>query len=552
MNANNSKLQAILNSPNQYRVPVFQRFYSWTTKEWEDLWGDVEALADPAQSRSSVFMGSLVVVPIEPDATAKPRYEIIDGQQRMVTYSLLLCALRDAAQDADDSGLAAEITDTCLVHPHRTGDERFRVFPRHRDMDAYVAAVDGEIPPQGGIREALRFFSAKLGTQRRMDGSGPLRELFGKIQQQVEFVVITLNDENPYRIFRSLNSTGVALSDADLIRNFVFMHVEQDVAEHYEAASWRPIENHFRKDDGEVDSRALSEFFRDFLMRDGVYVKRAHVFTGFEAAYVGDSFDPDRLARDLLTHAEYYTVLRSGEHASTVVERALVGFRSLGFTTTYPLLLNLLHRHRVGTLSDEDLTRCVEMVAGFLLRRHICGDTSRGYGHWFANAAGAMQDSPVDDLFKVLTDRGWPSDDRVRQHFVAFNLYESSYAHEVLEAFERSYGHKELADLSKATVEHIMPQTLNGEWATMLGDQAADVHRDLLHTPGNLTLSAYNPELGNMPFPKKREKYSGSHIDLTKGLAEHETWDGVAIRRRSEELANLLCEIWMGADAVRS
>ncbi|MBT3328285.1 MAG: DUF262 domain-containing protein, partial [Gemmatimonadales bacterium] len=177
MNANNSKLQAILNSPNQYRVPVFQRFYTWTRKEWEELWGDVAALTDSAQNRSSLFMGSLVVVPLEPSATAPPMYEIIDGQQRMMTYSLLLCALRNAAHGAEDSGLAAEINDTCLVHPHRSGEERLRVLPRHRDLEAYIAAVDGEMPTDGRIREALRFFSAKLDTGVGPNGSDSLRGL---------------------------------------------------------------------------------------------------------------------------------------------------------------------------------------------------------------------------------------------------------------------------------------------------------------------------------------------------------------------------------------
>jgi uncharacterized protein with ParB-like and HNH nuclease domain len=99
MNASNSKLQAILNSPNQYRVPVFQRLYTWTWKEWEDLWGDTEDLVDPVGNRASLFMGSLVVVPLEPPATAQPEFEAIDGQQRMPTYSLFMCALRDAARD---------------------------------------------------------------------------------------------------------------------------------------------------------------------------------------------------------------------------------------------------------------------------------------------------------------------------------------------------------------------------------------------------------------------------------------------------------------------
>jgi hypothetical protein len=125
-------------------------------------------------------------------------------------------------------------------------------------------------------------------------------------------------------------------------------------------------------------------------------------------------------------------------------------------------------------------------------------------------------------------------------------LYRRGYAREVLETLERARGHKEPADLQAAQVEHILPQTLTDAWIEMLGSNAESVHADWLHCPGNLTLSAYNQELWNHPFPKKRERYAQSNVVLTRELADSDHWRKSEIQDRGRLLAKEAAQIWIG------
>ena len=190
--------------------------------------------------------------------------------------------------------------------------------------------------------------------------------------------------------------------------------------------------------------------------------------------------------------------------------------------------------------------RAIQMLRGFILRRFICGESSRGYGQMFARALAKDDGKPVDTLETYLLKRGWPDDHQFETAFTTFPLYQRGYTRQVLETLEHSRGHKEPADLAAAQVEHVMPQTLSESWREMLGPQAERVHADCLHRPGNLTLSAYNQELWNHQFSKKCERYAESNIVLTRELSDYKQWGQDEIQRRGSQLAKEAALIWIG------
>ena len=145
-----------------------------------------------------------------------------------------------------------------------------------------------------------------------------------------------------------------------------------------------------------------------------------------------------------------------------------------------------------------------------------------------------------------MLERGWPDDRRFESAFVSFPLYQRGYTKTVLEAIERARGHKEPPDLTTAQVEHIMPQTLSTAWIQALGEDAPRVHSECLHRPGNLTLSAYNQELGNQPFERKRERFALSNVLLTRELGAVAAWGEAAIQHRGERMAREAKALWMG------
>ena len=550
MNADTATLIDVLSSQNQYVIPIFQRYYSWHTSDWENIWDEITNLGDPEQGARAHFMGSIVLDSQRQTDLSKPTFQVIDGQQRLMTFTLVMCALRDAAKERGFEKLRKVIEETTLLDPFEEGNHRFRVYPRHRDRDSFMAAVEGNGKVEGRIAEALAFFSKRVENLEEAKTEEDLRRFFDLIKRRIEFVHIILEGENVYEIFRSLNSTGQPLSEADLIRNFVFMHVKLEDQDRFDDELWKPIERHFENSDGRLDGGSLSRFFRVFLMRNGKYTKPAATFQEFERRYAVAGFRPDDLAIELGWHAEYYDIIRGKKkHGYLRVEAALSKLRGLDASTTRPLLLNLLHRAEEDPLfREDDLARCIEMVSGFILRRYVCNVGSRAYSRWFVSACQSLGNEPVEGLRSfLLAGKEYPDDARFEQCLTRFPLYQSDYARHVLERLERSYDHKEAADLSEAEIEHIMPQTLDDDWKTDLGTEYERVQSEWLHTLGNLTLSAYHRSVSNRAFRIKRDEYERSKITLTHQLATKTAWGEDEIRARGIDLAKRATGIWIGA-----
>lgn len=545
MKATIHTLGQVLYSPSQYVIPVFQRNYRWELPQWQRLWESLEDIQQPDKTGNH-FMGFLVyVLGGTPQPGQNVRYHLIDGQQRLTTLSLLLAAIRNVARRRGDAELAQEINDEYLVHPRRKGEQHFRLLPKEHDQAAYVAIISGEAPPPGRMVQALGFFERMLAVAA--EGSpGSLRRTFEVACQRLEFMGATLESENAYNIFKSLNSTGVPLSQADLIRNFVFMHVHPDEQDEFDGKLWRPLEDRF-SGDGRLDEEAFARFFRDLLMSDGQYVPPRLTFDTFEARHEATGFDPHTLARSLAGRADQYAVIGSRrDDRDAVVTRALERLNRLDSSTTWPLLLWLSAQRDAGRLDSGGLAGAIDMLCGFIMRRFVAGESSRGYGEMFVRAIRENCDEVAGSLEEFLLQRGWPDDARFIEAFVQFPLYKRGYAREVLEALELARGHKEQGALGQAQIEHVMPQTLGDEWADLLGEDAEEVHAQWLHQPGNLTLSAYNQEVGNQPFAVKRARFAQSNIGLTRDLAGYESWGPAEIRERGESMAREAAGLWTG------
>lgn len=539
------ELGGVLFAPSQYVIPVFQRNYRWERPQWEKFWLSVLEIRQPEKT-SNHFMGFLVFVPGLAQPGQHTRFHLIDGQQRLTTSCLLLAALRNVARRLGQADLADEVHDEYLVHPRKKGEEHYRLLPKQRDQASFVAIVENQSAPAGRMSDALVYFEEQLATIAQSD-TAELRDLFNVVCQRLEFMCATLETENAYNIFKSLNSTGVPLGPSDLIRNFVFMHVPPDDQDAFDHDHWTPLEAMYAHAGERLDDETFSRFFRDVLMMDGHYVQPKDTFTTFESRYEATDFSPVELADELLRRSRDYAIISGrGQDGDQAVTNALRELNLLESSTTYPLLLALFRRREEGEIDSSALTHCVQMLRGFILRRFVCGDSSRGYGQMFVRALARDTGEPVCTLEAYLLERGWPDDRRFIEAFVQFPLYKRGYAREVLATLELARGHKEQAALDAVQIEHVMPQTLRPEWQTLLGDEAERIHADWLHQPGNLTLSAYNQELGNQPFEDKRARFAQSNVVLTRELGDMPTWGEDIIRSRGEAMAKVAATLWIG------
>ena len=218
-------------------------------------------------------------------------------------------------------------------------------------------------------------------------------------------------------------------------------------------------------------------------------------------------------------------------------------------------MLHVYAAYADGKLAESDLLRVLDMVETFILRRHVVGIPTHGLNKSFAGLfkqAGEIDAGFVTRVGELLGARDCPSDADFRERLQDARLYGGGERLKklklLLERLEEAAAHKETVDAEKLTIEHVMPQSLTPEWTAALGPDAEDVHDDLLHTLGNLTLTGYTSELGNMPFADKRARYADSHLELNRWFEGITQWDKDAIERRASALAEraLQCWPWVG------
>ncbi|WP_417730840.1 DUF4268 domain-containing protein [Rosistilla oblonga] len=565
MKANAQPLCEILSNNVQFLVPFFQRSYSWNRDNWERLGEDIQTLLAENLSRKH-FMGPLVCALQSAVPGKVSQYQLIDGQQRLTTLSVLLTAIRDEAIRVDETDLADEIETQFLVNPYKNGINRYKLVPRTGDRELFSALVNVKPTDDASSRlvAAHEFFTKFIRTHAHND-DGYLRNLFDTVVSRLFLVSIMLDEEDPYEIFESLNSTGLPLQESDLIRNFLFMQIPLEEQEDFQNDHWAPFEAQFDPLPGKAALDATG-FYRDFLMREGKYSKSKETFNDFKRHYEEQKLSPSEmvaLLKRFIGHAK--AIVNHDSLSSPQVASALRQFVWMEASTAFPVVLNLLERRHQGTISDDDFVDCVSAVNSFILRRSICGESTRGYGKLFCTLAGQLEGDPKSQIRGYLLGRGWPDDETFERSLVEFPIYRREFkkCRIVLEQLERSDGHKEVVDLEKIQIEHVMPQKLpNGkagqEWKGFLGDRPKRTHERLVHTLGNLTLTGYNPKLSNRAFSEKRKELTKSKLSLNKifeitgeksGVIEPELdWNEKQIIRRGKTLAAEVSQLWPRPD----
>jgi len=553
MKAGEVVLQQLLNGSIQYRVPLFQRTYTWKDKQWEQLWDDLLDIYSMERPRNH-FIGSIVTQPI-PDAPERAaKFMLIDGQQRLTTLCMILAIIKQKAteQPGKWSRLSEEIEDMCLVNKHVTSqEEEYKLRPTQGDRESFTAALRGDTPsPSTQLGRAWAYFRQAL-EEGDADGSDiDLRKLKNCITGYLDLVSIKLEqDDSPNRIFESLNNTGMRLSVTDLIRNYLFMNIRGESAqqEAYETL-WRPMEVRLSHEDYDYSS----DFFWRYLMMDGKLPRFDETFDGIKEV-VGDAGRDQVLGilERFSRFSEYYCRLAqlSPSEPEGPFLSQMDRLNQWEVDVAYPFLMAALEHAHERDISEGQFVDVARMVESFVIRRVVCGVPTNRLRSIFAQMSGKVdfQDF-VNTSHQYLLNNEWPADAEFVSAFAHFRLYSPARLGRtrlVLTSLERSFGHKETPEIGPTiTIEHIMPQTLSPEWRAMLGDRATEVHSKWLNTVGNLTLSGYNPDLGNKPFPEKKGLLLDSNFALSKGLREYGVWDEVSIEERGKELAIRAAQIW--------
>ena len=555
MRAQETHLRVLLEGSKQYRIPLFQRPYSWQTEQWQALWDDIIEIYEQSHEKElqhGHFLGPVVSKALTGTPEGIAPYMVIDGQQRLTTLSILLAALRDALQ-GEGTNLPEKIQDQCLTNRYVSGNDHFKVLPTQADRASFfsVAAAEGaKTDTDTLVGKAYNFFRNALSQEDVEDRPLKLSRLERVILDGLELVSITLStDDSEYQIFESLNAKGTPLTQADLLRNYFFMRLPDEGQQKLYDTFWFPMQQR-------LGQNHLESFFRHQYMTGGEFVRERDIYQAWRRRL---ELVPDTaLASELETLAHFSTfyqrLLNPEVEPNLYISERLKRLNRWGGQTMYPFVLWLYERGELDAIDAVEFERILGVVESFLVRRLFAGVPTNQLNRLFARLAHQLPPGDVLSATRAAlseTSRRWPDDEAFREAIHSYPLYTDSRPGQrrvILESFELSFGHKEQATMDELTVEHVMPQDLTAEWREALGDGAEGVHARLLHTLGNLTLTGYNQELSNRPFDEKRVLFEDSHLAMNAEIAAEESWGQEEIRARSDRLAAKAILLWPGPD----
>ncbi len=545
-------------SDKRFIIPLYQRNYDWKEDNCEQLFQDLMKLHK--SDRKSHFFGSIVS---SIQSGTEDRY-IIDGQQRITTVSLMLIAMVNAKKEGlietTDGKLVEKIFKRYLVDEYQEDERKVKLKPIKKDMQAFDALLykpkDQYLKESNVTRNYDFFFDKIIHCGLTVD------EIFETIKK-LEVINIRLDeDDDPQLIFESLNSTGLDLSEADKIRNYLLMSLAPAEQDDLYTRFWNPIEEFTKYDP--------SSFVRDYLtMKQGKIGRIDKIYFIFKEYAESLGIDRSYLLNDMHHYAKIYNQIDNAKVGNDKINRKLNQLRILDSTIANPFFMAFFdYTSKVG-MSENEIYRVIDVIESYWARRIICNLPSNALNKVFSTLHRDVLNhidkanvnnvpSYVDVLVYVLLKKGrssvFPLDEEVAGDFQSRQVYkmptnQRMFILERMENRDNNERHdivKELAE-KNITIEHIMPQTLSDKWKKALGEDWERVHQQYLHTMANLTLTGYNSQYSNLSFIEKRDMEKGfndSAFRLNNYVKTCDQWTEVELKKRQKDLLQVFMNLW--------
>ncbi|WP_161972571.1 DUF262 domain-containing protein [Curtobacterium sp. HSID17257] len=564
MHAAEINVEELFKSDNQLTVPLWQRRYAWQRDQWAALWSDLMRVEEASSGDAPIshFVGSVVLHAQE--GTGLPfeshRYLIVDGQQRITTLTILICAIRDqiARQEQDGDRRDQVITlytSRYLRNTNLADDHQERLVLQQPDRTALSLLVNGgERTGTTLVEQAYEYFSAALSRLT----SARVQSLIRIIAKRLTAVWVVLEPgDNAHRVFQTLNSGGRQLDQSDLVRNYFFLLLGEDGDEFYDL-HWKHLES-------DIPQGRLQSYLAAWSVSQGFAGSKSALFAYFQDDLGGSEHNKSAVleyGKSFVKSAALYRHILFPEEwvdVDTATRGTLKTLARWGTEPAEGLLLYLLRAHQAGTVDDAELGTAGELILSYLARRFLAGYAPNRHRSIFVRLAQKLRerdDLRGPELVKFLRallseldgDNAWPTDAFLAERAIGTPLYTPSRTKWVFIVLERInaeyFDYKanvpgSLND-SSYTVEHILPQRPSTDWESDLlswgvgsVQNLLETHKDVL---GNLTLSATNSQLGNKSLAQKQNIYKDDTLRLNLGLITVDRWDAARINQRGQEL----------------
>lgn len=549
MKAGETQFVTFLSQNQQLIIPVYQRTYSWGISQCRQLWEDLMRVIE--NNIEAHFIGSIVYVS---DGlyvnTETQNYLVIDGQQRLTTISLLFLAIRDKLKNNNGfSTNERQITNQFLINEFASQDKKNKLCLTQNDKVIFEKLLNGqrieENEKQNKIWENYNYFVKGLN-----DTNINIDELYSGIRRLIIVsIVLDRSNDNPQLIFESLNSTGLDLSQSDLIRNYVLMGLENSLQEKIYNEYWLPMEKFFAHNVEKFDY-----FMRAYLtIKMKAIPKLDEVYTAFKQYTF--SKDIKEVIAEIYKFSEYYSCIELDREEDYEIKDVFKDIKTLKVDVSHPFLLCVYNDYKNNIISKEYLIAILRLIENYIFRRAISGVPTNSLNKTFASFYEEIDQQEYLESIKailILKDgyRRFPKDNEFKNELLKKDVYHFRNCLYLLFKIE-SYlnNHRTELDINKLSIEHIMPQELTEKWKEELGSEFKRIHEEYLHRLGNLTLTGFNQEMSNRSFiEKKKNGFENSGVFLNKKLLNLEIWDEKQMVKRVESLSDLAVNIWQFPD----
>ena len=562
MKANETNVEDFLSSnKTQFVIPVYQRNYDWSTVQCNQLLNDILEVGNN-KGMNAHFIGSIVYI-YDGVYTASRIKEltIIDGQQRLTTLTLIYLALLRLAKELNAEELVNEITETYLINKFAPEEEKLKLRPTDNNDKALKYLLRGDKNEEylefSKLIDNFNYFKGRIMEENYQVVLRGLSKLM--------FVEISLDRErdDPQRIFESLNSTGLELSQADLIRNYILMGLSRENQNKIYQNFWEVIET-LAKDETHNVSR-VSDFIRDYLTLENKNIpNKGKVYVEFKAKYPTSTLDVLEAnissIKSLVPH--YNKLINPRNEADKEIRLQLEYINRLEINVAYPFLMKVYDDYTSAVIDKSTFLKVLDLIQSFTWRRFILSLPTNALNKIFMTLYDKVdKNNYLFSIQKSLLERlgvqRFPKNTEVKDALKVKDLYNMksknrTYLFERLENYENREpvlieGNEDI------TIEHVFPQNPEVKWKMDLGNEEyVLIKENYLNTIGNLTLSGNNGKLGNKPFVDKRDMnedgkeqgYKFSKLWLNRYLGSLPKWNKLEIEKRFELIAERFLKIW--------
>lgn len=569
MKATATTVLKLVQGSKVFMIPTFQRRYTWKKEQWSQLWSDVLNESsiqhpDDPEALHGHFLGSVVLHPALGPASTLMRHQVIDGQQRLTTILILLAALRDVRGVADPGWNQSAIDDQYLRNPFST-DYPERLIPTKLDRESYRMTIREGVPT-GDIGIAYNYFKTEIERAHAMGVDlGTLETTILLHMLIVEITTKTGDSVNS--IFNTLNSKGLDLSPADLVRNEVLHHIGDADAEAAHDRYWIPMEEALVKSRTKSPDREFVTFLWAREVALNPKTSRDELFPTFErrlrdgvAGLSPTQSKEHALAqlREIYEDHLLFLIVRDPDLAkndhriSDNLRGALRSLNEWRSEPVTPIALWILKDAVAGKSDQDDAAEALRVLMSYLVKRILNGIPTNQLNRLLTPVASELRQSGesqsnASKMRTILSKQGyyWPTDEQVLASVATNPIYAAArrYVKFLLAIAERELPGNESANLSRSQIDHVMPQSLSAGWREDLERAGVDLAdaESLTHTLGNLTLTDNNQRMGNAAFSvKKREFFEDSALRLNRSLSALDKFTPAEITDRSVNLARLL------------